>query len=79
MIKRAGTLREIEDFRSAQICMIIANAHRDPKKKKKGYTVKDFMPGHAKKKNENKGKKSFNFFESVIVPTVNSRFSGDKK
>ena len=36
--------QETLDFRSAQICWIIAEVNRDRKKRSKAYTPKDFMP-----------------------------------
>ncbi len=36
-----------QDRRSAQICAILANIHRDAKKKPQPYEVKDFMPEYA--------------------------------
>lgn len=37
------------DFRSAQICAVMANCHRDPKKGK-AFKVGDFMPKREAKK-----------------------------
>ena len=33
-----------EDRRSAQICAILANVHRDTKKRSQPYGIEDFMP-----------------------------------
>jgi hypothetical protein len=35
---------EVEDWRAGMIASTIANVNRDPKKQRKPYTPKDFMP-----------------------------------
>lgn len=46
---------ERADVRAAQICSILANANRDPKRHPKPYTVKDFMPDFGGGRVEGKG------------------------
>ncbi len=38
---------EVEDARAALIAATIANANRDPKKRRKPYSVSDFMPRYT--------------------------------
>jgi len=38
------------DSRAALICTVLANINRNPKKKRKPFTVEDFMPKHEKEK-----------------------------
>lgn len=47
-----------EDFRIAQLCALIANVNRDPKKRSQPYTAKDFMMfEHAEEEARNKDMK----------------------
>jgi len=39
-----------KDYRAALICTILANIHRDPKKKVKPFEPEDFFPSLASKK-----------------------------
>jgi len=42
LLDRYNTEEEIKDRRTALICAVLANCHRDPQKK--AFTVDDFMP-----------------------------------
>jgi len=50
LIKRYNHDQEREDYRAGLICAVIANAHRDPKKRRKAFKPKDFMPKKQNKK-----------------------------
>lgn len=39
---------EVEDWRAGLIAATIANANRDPKKRRRPYEPRDFMPQHEK-------------------------------
>lgn len=47
--RKEKDLQKLEDIRTARLCSIIANVNRDPKKKPRPYTEKDFMPREKKK------------------------------
>lgn len=56
-----------EDQRIALICMVIANANRDARVKKKPYTIEDFMPKYeAEKPNLQAKVKAF----QTIIKTI---------
>lgn len=56
LLKRLEFENEVADRRVARICMVMANCHRDPKKR--AFREKDFMPKKAEKPKEtNKDKK----------------------
>jgi hypothetical protein len=38
------------DFRAALVCAVLANIHRDPKKRQRPFEAKDFMPQRRSKK-----------------------------
>lgn len=42
--------QESRDYRAALVCWILANAHRDTRKKPKPFEIKDFMPQRRPKK-----------------------------
>ena len=42
------------DIRSAQICSLLANVHRDKEKKPDPYTLQDFMPFEEKIEDEDR-------------------------
>jgi len=43
---------EVEDWRAGSIASTIANANRDPKKRRKPYAPSDFMPERGPSKNK---------------------------
>ena len=43
ILERKNLDEQRQDYRFAQIACILANANRDPKKKRKPYKVQDFM------------------------------------
>ena len=45
--KRHKLEQERRDFRAALVCSVLANVNRDPKRKPKPYTPKDFMPEYG--------------------------------
>jgi len=48
-MKRHNEQEKIEWFRLAQICAVIANCNRDPKKKPSPFKVEYFMPRKRQK------------------------------
>ena len=48
---------ERSDYRAALVCTVIANANRDPAKKKDPFTTDDFMPQTGAKKQSPKQSK----------------------
>jgi len=51
-IEAFKALEKKQDFRTAQICAIIANVNRDSKKKRRPYQPKDFMPKEKEKRQQ---------------------------
>jgi len=69
--KTLRTTNEQSDFRAAQICCILANINRDPKKKPTPYKVQDFMPKYKSVKKQTPEQQ----FE--LVKVLNAAFGGE--
>ena len=52
LVKRFGQEQERYDRRAALVSSVIANVNRNTKKRKRPYTVQDFMPRAGKKKSK---------------------------
>jgi hypothetical protein len=69
------------DLRIAQLCAIIANVNRDPKKRKKPYTADEFMPfdqfGRKRKRQADTGNVEPGLFDALmgLAKAVDSRAS----
>lgn len=50
LIERHITEQENRDLRAAQICCVLANIHRDTRKKPRPFEIKDFLPQRRPKK-----------------------------
>ena len=50
LAKRYLGAEERQDWRAGQICAVIANVNRDPKKRTQAYEAKDFMPSRRQQK-----------------------------
>ena len=48
LIKQHNLSERAQDYRAALICSVLANIHRDPKKKVNPFEAQDFMPNPKK-------------------------------
>ncbi len=62
-------------YRSGIVASVIANCHRDPKKRKKPYKVEDFMPQDKKEKTQKQNWES----QLKMIKALNSAMGGTDK
>lgn len=60
------------DVRSAIIASVVANSNRDPKKRKKAFTIEDFMPKFGQQEKRQQGWEE----QLQIVEMLNAAFGG---
>ncbi|MCL5290562.1 MAG: hypothetical protein M1489_05995 [Firmicutes bacterium] len=48
LVSRHMASQEREDYRAGMICAILANIHRDEKKRRQPFTPLDFIPGRTR-------------------------------
>jgi hypothetical protein len=63
---------EAEDFRSAQIACLFANAFRDQKKRRSPFTIDDFMPSRAAEPKRNQTPEEM----LTVVMAINAALGG---
>lgn len=45
LVEQYNQVQEVLNFRTGLICAVIANVNRDPKKRRRAFKPRDFMPG----------------------------------
>lgn len=78
--KRFDDARSHTDLGHGIVASVIANCHRDPKKKSTAYKAKDFMPRYTKAATKQKSVSDLkSYFEGYVVPAINAFSRSSKK
>jgi hypothetical protein len=72
LARRYAADQERQDYRTGLICSLIANIHRNPKKRSQPFSPDDFMPGKHNKPIQTPGQKLH------TVKLLNAAFGGDE-
>lgn len=72
--KRHDLAQQQRDLGFGIVASVIANVNRDPKKRRKEFEPKDFMPVYEPTKPKKpKGEEMFQYWNNFVVPRFNAR------
>lgn len=76
LIKRHLAKQERDDFRAGLICAVLANIHRNEKRRRQPYAPADFMPAYTSGKTVYKKQTAEEMFH--IVKLLNAAYGGEE-